>query len=276
MRTCPSFVLTGVLLLAAAHAPADAASFKATLSSIKISARPGQVLTREFRLTLDPDQPKTRFKAHMQDWWRSEDGAHSFYAEPGTLARSCGRWVTLNPVEVDVLPGETMTTRLTVSVSSEAEPGGYWCVLTVDELPDPLALSEGVGIRFLSSVSIGVFVYVGELQRAAEITAVEVLGDVAVVKVRNDGNTPLAIEGRFEFFTPGATEPTAVINLPRSTLLTEPILTGLFSAKLPEPSLLPSGRYLVRAIIDYEVDHYIGTQRELDIRREPPALAKNR
>lgn len=182
--------------------------------------------------------------------------------------------MTLNPVEAEVLPGETMTTRLTISVSPEAEPGGYWCVLTIDELPDPLAASEGVDVRFMASVSVGVFVYVGELRRAAEITAVEVRDDSAVVKVRNDGNTPLAIEGRFEFVKPGATEPTAVVNLARSTLLTEPIASGLFSAKLPDSSSLPSGRYLVRAIVDYGVDHYIGTQREMDITREPAILSK--
>ena len=52
---------------------------------------------------------------------------------------------------------------------SETKPGGYWCVLTVDELPDLLATTEGVGIRFMASVSIGVFVSVGEQQRAAEL-----------------------------------------------------------------------------------------------------------
>ena len=257
-----------------ASSPVAAVSFTATLTSIKITARPGEVQTREFRLTLNRDQLKTRFTAHMQDWWQSEDGTQSFYDEPGTLTRSCGRWVTLNPVEVDVLPGETMITRLTVKVSSEAEPGGYWCVLTVDELPDPLAVSEGVGIRFMASVSVGVFVYVGDQQRAAEITAVEVLNDSAVVKLRNDGNTPLAIEGRFEFIRPGATEPTAVVTLVRGTLLTQPILTGLFSVKLPDAALLPSGRYMVRAIIDYGVDHYIGTQREMNIERDAPVAGK--
>lgn len=273
MRRPVSFFVAGILALAA-HATVDAVSFKATLNSIKLHARPGQVLTSAFRLTLDPDQPKTRFKAHMQDWWRSEDGTQSFYKAPGTLGRSCGKWVTLNPVETEVLPGQTMITRLTIAVSPDAESGGYWCVLTVDELPDPLAGSEGVDVRFMASVSIGVFVYVGEQRRAAEITAVDVQDDSAAVKVRNDGNTPLAIEGRFEFVKPGATEPTAVVNLARSTLLTEPIRSGLFSAKLPNSSSLPSGRYLVRAIIDYGVDHHIGTQREMDIVREPAVLLK--
>lgn len=261
-------------LILAGSSPVAAVSFTATLTSLKITARPGEVQTREFRLTLNRDQLKTRFTAHMQDWWKSEDGNQSFYDEPGTLTRSCGRWVALNPVEVDVLPGETMITRLTVKVPSEAEPGGYWCVLTVDELPDPLAVSEGVGIRFMASVSVGVFVYVGDQHRAAEITAVDVLKDSAVVKLRNDGNTPLGIEGRFEFVRPGATDPTAVVTLVRGTLLTQPILTGLFSVKLPDASLLPSGRYMVRAIIDYGADHYIGTQREMNIERDAPAVGK--
>ena len=274
MHKLRSVFLACVLVLAA-HAPVAAVSFKATLTSLKISARPGEVQTREFRLTLDRDQLKTRFTAHMQDWWRNEDGTQSFYVDPGTLTQSCGRWVALNPVEVEVMPGETMTTRLTVSVPSAAKPGGYWCVLTVDELADPLASSEDVGVRFMASVSIGVFVYVGELQRAAEITAVEVLNGSAVVRVRNDGNTPLAIEGRFEFIKPGAAEPTAVVALGRSTLLTEPIRTAFFSAKLPDAARLPSGRYLVRAIIDYGVDHYIGTQREMDVERGVAVLAKN-
>jgi hypothetical protein len=267
-------VLLAAALALIGQATARAVTFTATLGSIKITARPGQVLTREFRLTLDVDQPKTRFNSHMQDWWRNEDGTQSFYRDPGTLAHSCGRWVTLNPVEIEVQPGGTLVTRLTVSVSSEAKPGGYWCVLTVDELADPLAVQEGVGVRFLASVSIGVFVNVGDIQRAAEITGVDVIGDTALVKVRNDGNTPLSIEGRFEFVKPGQSEPTAVINLARNTLLTEPILTGLFSAILPEPSSLPSGRYMVRAIVDYGVDHYIGTQREMTINRDAPIVGK--
>ena len=181
--------------------------------------------------------------------------------------------VALSPVEADVLPGQTMTTRLTVSVPAELTPGGYWCVLTVDEVPNPLTIARSVGVRFMASVSVGVFVYVGEQQRAAEITAVEIVNDSAVVKLRNDGNTPLAIEGRFEFIKPGNTEPTAVVPLTRSLLLTQPILTGAFSAKLPDPSSLPSGRYLVRAIVDFGTDHYIGTQREMYVTRQVAVAA---
>ena len=60
----------------------------------------------------------------------------------------------------------------------------------------------------------------------------------------------------------------------RNLLLTEPILTGAYSAKLPDHAVLPSGRYLVRAIIDYGVDHFIGTQREMDVVRGVPVFAE--
>jgi hypothetical protein len=81
-------VLVACALILAASSPVAAVSFTATLTSIKISARPGEVQTREFRLTLNRDQVKTRFTAYMQDWWKSEDGNQSFMTSRG---RSPGR-----------------------------------------------------------------------------------------------------------------------------------------------------------------------------------------
>ncbi|PWT80411.1 MAG: hypothetical protein C5B57_12295 [Blastocatellia bacterium] len=253
-----------------------AVSFRATISSIKLQARPGQVLTRQFQLALDNDQPRTHFKAHIEDWWRSEDGKQSFYAAPGTLKHSCGEWIAVNPVESAVDAGQTLTVRLTVTVSTDAEPGGHWCVLTLDEIPDPLAQPDGVGVKFVASVSTGIFVDIDPVERAAKITDVVVSPSVASVKLRNEGNTPIGVEGRFEFVRPGDSHPYAVAAIPRAPLLTEPIKTGVFTADLPDASVLPSGRYIVRAIVDIGVDHYIGVERELDLKREVPATADAR
>ena len=242
-------------------------SFTAGVSSIKVQARPGEVVTRQFELTLDKDQPRTHFKAHVEDWWRSEDNKQSFYAPPGTLNRSCGKWISVNPVESAVEPGQKLTVRLTARVSTDVEPGGYWCVLTIDEIPDPLTAADSVGVKFVASLSTGIFIYVDPVERAAEIADVVVSPTEATLKLRNRGNAPLGVEGRFEFLAPGADKPVAVAAIPRGTLLTEPISTGLFAATLPDAAALPPGRYLVRAIVDIGLDHYIGVQRELDIRR---------
>jgi hypothetical protein len=259
------------LLAAPAMAPAEpqgALSFQATLDSIKINAQPAQVVTRQFRLTLDQNQRPTHFKARVEDWWRSEDGKESFYGAPGTLRRSCAEWVSLNPVESTVQPGETLAIRLSVALPNELQGGGFWCALTVDEIPDPLATQEGVGVRFVASVSVGIFVYVEPVQRDAAILDVEVRAGEAHVKVRNEGNVPLGIEGRLEFFAPGGSAPMATIDISRRTLLTEPTRDGIVRSTLPPPTTLPSGHYRVRAILDFGADHYIGAEREVAIVRE--------
>jgi hypothetical protein len=133
----------------------------------------------------------------VEDWWRSEDGVQSFYAAPGTLKRSCGNWVSLNPGESAVDPGQTLSVRVTVNVSTDAEPGGYWCVLTLDEVPDPLTAAENVGVKFVASISTGIFIYIDPVNRAAEIVDVVLQPGAASVKLRNTGNAPLGVEGRF-------------------------------------------------------------------------------
>ena len=255
-------------MLALSATPAEAVTFNASFAPIRIAAKPGQVLTTTYRLGLDAGDPRTNFKVEIQDWWRSEDGRQSFYAPAGSLSRSCGHWVSANPMESTVAGGEALQIRLTVTVPPTVGPGGYWCALSIDEMPDPLAVApEGVGVRFLASVSTGVYVYIDPVERGADVLAVEVDALQATARIENTGNTPTAVEGRFEFLREGDAAPAAVITLPRYMLLTEPVRTAVFSVPLPPPSRLPSGRYTVRLILDVGLAHYIGTQRTLDIVR---------
>lgn len=269
MATCGVIALMSVPCLGTqtrAQAPKPLA-FQATLESIRVDARPQQVITRQFSLTLDPGQRETRFRAKVEDWWRSEDGAQSFYGAAGTLRHSCARWVSLNPVEASVGPGETLVVRISIAVPSEMASGGYWCALTVDEVPDPLSVQDGIGVKFVASVSTGIFVNVGTIQRSARIVDLRVEAETAHVRLRNEGNAPVGIDGRLEFYAPNSSSPTATVIVPRGTLLTEPSLEGTLVSKLPPSSELPSGRYRVRAILDYGAPHYIGAEREVELVR---------
>lgn len=251
----------------ATQAPQGRLSFSATLESIRVNVRPDEVVTRQFRLTLDPGQPRTRFRARVEDWWRSEDGSQSHYAPAGTLRRSCARWVSINPVDSIVGSEETLVVRMTVNVPHEVPNGGFWCVLTVDEVADPEEMSAGVGVKFLASVSTGIFLYAGDVRRLASIVDLKVASDTAVVTVQNDGNAPIGVEGRLEFLAEGASGNPATLSLPRTTVLTEPVTRGVIQAALPPASVLPSGRYRVRAILDFGADHLVGAEREIEILR---------
>ena len=127
-------------------------------------------------------------------------------------------------------------------------------------------------MKFVASVSTGIFVNVGTIERAARITDLQISTDTAFVKLRNEGNAPVGVDGRLEFYAPGASVPTATIVVPRGTVLTEPTVDGTLIARLPPPAQLPSGRYRVRAILDYGASHYIGAEREIELVRAVPEI----
>jgi hypothetical protein len=238
--------------------------FRSSFQSFKIAVRPGETISRTFELQLTPGQPRVHFRAHVEDWWQSEDGAHTFYREPGTIARSCGRWITLNPGEITVEPGGLLAVRITATVPASTGPGGYWCVLTVDELPDPLAdRVPGVGVHFLTSISTGIFLFLQPVVRQIEIGSIDLAPGRAKLTLRNIGNVPVWIEGHVDLSHQGSEAVVATAPLPKTTLLTGPFARRFIAANLPDLAALPPGRYRMRVILDIGLDHYIGAQRDL-------------
>jgi hypothetical protein len=265
---CAAVLLAPVLSLLPGR-PAGALEFTSSFDNIKVQVQAGEVVNREFQLRLAEDQPAVHFRSRVEDWWQDETGRQSFYRPSGTLAHSCGPWVSLNPVETSVRPGGTLTVKVTVSVPAGARPAGYWCVLTVDEIPDPLTPGpKGIAISFKSSISVGIFVDLAPVDRRVEISSIELAGGRALVKLRNAGEAPAGVEGRMEFLLPGGRTPVATVLLPRVTVLPEPVPTRLMSAALPAERKLPAGRYLVRVILDAGLEHLIGVQKEMEIRHE--------
>jgi hypothetical protein len=269
-RSAGELVAAGVLLLCILR-PASALSFHATLDPIRMYAKPGEVVNHTFELTLAKDERAVHFHAHIQDWWLGEDGQQHFYRDPGSPEapkHSCAFWATLNPVEAQVEPGGTLAVKVTVRVPPQVQPGGYWAALTVDELPDPLTNPPGVGMRLYTSISVGIYVYIDPVERKARITEIRVLPDHAELKIRNEGNCPLAVEGRIEFLKSGAKNPTDTVVIPRSPSLPEPFDTTTIVVPLNDARALPSGQYLVRAVLDIGTDYYLGAQKEMLVSRE--------
>lgn len=255
-------------LLLAGPAPAGAIEFTSRLESIKIDARPGETVNRGFQLRLVPGGRRVHFKARAEDWWTNEDGSQSFYRPAGTLPRSCGPWISLNPVETVVDPGGLLDVRVTAAVPRSAGPGGYWCVLTVDEVPDPLDARSGVEVRFLSSVSVGIFINLEPVERAVEIRDVEISRGEAHFRVCNTGNAPVGAEGRLELRRPGQEAVTASAVIPRATVLMDPMRCRVLTAALPGPAQLPPGRYVATVLLDIGLDHYLGLRKELEVGRD--------
>lgn len=259
---------TALLLAAALMAlttGADALSFKATFGSIKLNARPGEVVTSKFSLTLDPAEQRTRFHALVEDWWPSEDGKQSFYAAAGTLEHSCGPWVVLNPVDADISGGDTLTVRLTIHVSPQARPGGYWCALTLNEVPAPGSRASASGVKLKASVSTGVFIFIAPVERQVSILGIAHDENGALVQVQNTGNAPITVRGQVEYRRSGADTPVLSVPISSGALLTERTVTGTYRAALPAKAALAPGTYSVRAVLDIGADAFVAAETELTV-----------
>jgi hypothetical protein len=275
MRLLRLLIVVAAALALAARSAA-AIQFTSTFESIKIQTQPGKTVTRTFTLHLAPGESRARFAAKIEDWWESEDGAQAFYRPVGTLPRSCGGWITIDPVESMVDAGGTLAVRVTANVPATAGAGGYWCVLTLDELPDPLAATpNGVGLQFVASVSTGIFIYLNPVVRDVRVAAVDVAAHEAHVTLRNAGNAPVGVDGRFEILRADGAQTVASVPFARTTLLTEPVARRRLTVHLPDLAALPAGRYLARVVLDLGLDHDIGVERELRLPDDltPPAAA---
>ncbi len=163
-----------------------------------------------------------------------------------------------------------MAVKLSIHVPDDVKPGGYWAALTVDEVPDPTQPKPTqVSMIFRASLSVGIYVEVPNVTKAASIKAVQVNGTLVSVTMQNEGNTPLHVGGTFEFYKAGEETPAATVQIGGEPLLPDPINTGTFSAPLPDAQKLPSGKYKVRVIMDAGLDHLMGAEKELEVIRSP-------
>ena len=53
--------------------------------------------------------------------------------------------------------------------------------------------------------------YIDPIERGADVLDIQVNGTEATARIENTGNTPTAVEGRFEFVREGETRPVAVV-----------------------------------------------------------------
>ena len=248
--------------------PTYALKFGFSPMTMRVQARPGQIVNRAFQLTLREGEKSVHFKATIEDWWRSADRRQSFYRPPGTVEQSCGLWCSINPVETGVSGGETFRVRVTIAVPQDVEPGGYWAALTVSELADPLEpRPEGIAVRFYASVSVAIYVEIPPVTRSAQIIGLRCDGQHIWTKIENIGNTWCSVRGHIEYLRPGEEEPLTTSALTPGVSLPVPVNPAEYSSLLPSAEELPDGTYLVRSILDFGLDHYVGAQKQITITR---------
>lgn len=203
----------------------------------------------------------------VQDWDRSEAGNNRYYPL-GTLPASCGSHVKVFPSILQLEPRSTQTVRVTIDSATTIQTNCY-AILFVETPPPPRGPN---GAALVYSVRYGVKVYVErDLPLAAEVEDVRVaMRDTVmnrdsalkqlVVTFRNTGSRQTQTHGSVEVRRP---DNSLVTTIPIPEFPTLPGATRRLGVPLP---VLPPGKYVLLALLDYDGAEIAAGQVDLEIR----------
>ncbi|GBC75930.1 hypothetical protein HRbin07_00122 [bacterium HR07] len=205
----------------------------------------------------------------VADWDRDITGENRFYP-PGTLPRSLAPWLSVSPLRFDLTPNEQKEIRFSIKIPSEIT-GTYWAAIMVEAAPkqtQPQPPGTTVVVRRRFAVKV-LETPPGTGTKDGRISLLDVRGlnpPNIFIEFENRGtvHTP-EVKGRIEIRDEkGATlEKLDVESFP--TLPGAKRLLKITSAR-KKGDLLPPGKYLILAILDYGGESLAGGQFVLKIK----------
>ena len=99
---------------------------------MEVSSYPG-VVTRDVTVKNGDAYNKAIVSVYFKDWDLDENGKIQYH-DVGTLDGSCSGWMTVNPAEFTLEPGEVKEIRVTFEIPPESK-GGYWSVIFFEGKP---------------------------------------------------------------------------------------------------------------------------------------------
>ena len=186
-------------------------------------ARPGEPVDATF-MVANPTEAALRVRVALSDWHFQADGTPN-YLGAGNLPRSLAPFVTFNPSEVLLEPGERAEVRYTVDIPGDVEPGSYWGALFM-EAEDPEPEPGFVLARFTVRVAHVVYVNVPPLRPDGQIAGIF-------------GHPPEDTEGSYQLLIQYVNTGNAVQRLDGYVELRDAAGAVLFTEHLPSIVSLP-------------------------------------
>ena len=141
---------------------------------MEVSSYPG-VVTREITVKNGDAYNKSIVSVYCKDWDLDENGKIQYH-DVGAIDGSCSGWMTLNPAEFVLEPGEVKEIRVTFEIPPESA-GGYWSVIFFEGKP-PEEEEWTPLVRLAGRIGITTYLEVaGTSFKEAEIKGMEISKD---------------------------------------------------------------------------------------------------
>lgn len=249
--------LGSLVLAVVAGASAAVSGITVSVSEFSLVTRPESSLEVRFTIQNDEDS-SVRIDISPCDWDEDSDGVTRL-SNPGTLERSCAPWLALSAPTHVLRPSDEVLVSCGVSVPAGAA-GTHWAGLLVAVRAIDEAAAQGSGINVAREFLVKVYVTSFPAVQAAAVTRVSVRGLsplTVAFSVANRGQTRLDdVLGALSIQSPsGAT--LAETPLPRLSILPGHSVNAVVVTPW---SLLDSGMFLVRTVIDFGADYLVAGQ----------------
>jgi P pilus assembly chaperone PapD len=228
----------------------------------------GAVDTLTFSVLNNETDP-LEIQISLADWDRDITGENRFYP-PGTLPRSAAPWLSVSPLRFELEPNKQQEVRFSIKVPSDIA-GTYWAAIMVEAAPkqtQPQPPGTTVIVRRRFAVKV-LETPPGTGTKDGRITLIDVRG-------LNPPNYLVEFENRGTIHAPRVTGRIELRD-EKGTLLEKldlesfPILPGAkrllkVTSARKKGDLLPPGKYLVVAVLDYGGETLAGGQFVLRIK----------
>ena len=246
------------LLLAGANA---FATFVVTPMEFHLNIASGESTTGSFWVR-NGGSETIALKIYMGDFWIEPDGREAFL-EPGTVERSCAKWIEVAPEELELKPDESKSIRFNLTIPP-GKTGTFWAMIFIEQTNKPTIKTEQKGqqqFNILSFQRVGVRIYQetpdskkGE-GRITQVTVEKNQKDDSTrvdLKVENKGDVLLRCKGSVEIKDEkGETVDTITMDEFNCYPNSARIVPAFSKVKL-----LP-GQYTALTVIDYGVEYLV-------------------
>ena len=273
-------VLAALLVLSAAR-PAQAQLGLALVpmrAELKIA--PGQQLSGALKLSSESGV-KTRIRAEVDDFFIDDTDTPQFERDiPQEAAHSCKKWLSLNPMEIELEKGGFLLVRYTFRLPADVAEGSYNCAAGFTTLrPANESAPEGMGMHMAVRIVTAFYIQVGPppvLGRLKEIK-LEALPPAAPAKEAKGGWQAVVVlenQGRMHFRPTGKLEvldaegkAVEMVDFPSLPILRERSQRVIFPLK----THLEPGHYKLRVNVDIGTGEIQQGTADVAVEAAPPA-----
>ncbi|MDH7499978.1 MAG: hypothetical protein QHH30_06280 [candidate division NC10 bacterium] len=245
--------------------PAEAISIAVSPIRVEHHVPPGGTITEA--ITVSNDDPSPAYiRVRVEDWSLNQDGAITF-AKGGSQSYSAAPWLRLHPREFTLRPGQSQDVRYSLTVPTNASPGGYRAAIVFATVSPPTPGEGQKRVALEGRIATILYETVGRPVPSGEITGFSFRMDPAgkpefAISFQNTGPVHIRTRGGITIRDRAGKE------LIKATLPDLPILPQSrrdFSVVVNEG--LPAGDYVAELIMDIGRKELLAGERRFSIRQ---------